>query len=367
MSRPTRAIIDLTALRHNYELAQQLTGGGLAMPIVKANAYGHGAILVASQLDTMAPAFGVACIEEAMELRAAGINSPILLLEGFFSEDELQLAAQHNFWLMVQNRNQLAALATVKPATPLTVWLKLDTGMHRLGFDPAQAARLHAELQSMPAVADNIVIATHFACADDLDNTFTDQQIAQFQRHTQALNTLSSLANSPALLGWPQARSDWNRPGFMLYGQSPFSHDHPLASRLKPVMTFRSEVMALREIVAGDSVGYANSWTAQRNSRIATVPVGYGDGYPRHAANSTPVLINGQRARLVGRVSMDLITVDVTDLGPVAIGDEVILWGKDLSANEVASYADTIGYEILTRLHNRVPRVIATSQAPVPS
>jgi alanine racemase len=359
MSRPTRAIIDLAALRQNFTLAQQLAAGGRAMPIVKANAYGHGAILVARELDALAPAFGVACIEEAMELRSAGVRSPILLLEGFFSVEELQLAERHDFWLMVQNRDQIAALAAATPATPLQVWLKLDTGMHRLGFAPALAASLHAELRALPAVADEIVLATHFACADDLGSDFTEQQIAQFQLHTKGLSAPHSLANSPALLGWPQARADWNRPGFMLYGQSPFATEHELASRLQPVMTFRSEVMAVREIDAGETVGYANTWTAQRRSRIATVPVGYGDGYPRHAANSTPVLINGQRARLVGRVSMDLITVDVTDLKPVTIGDEVILWGKDLSANEVASYADTIGYEILTRLHNRVPRIIA--------
>lgn len=359
MSRPTRAVIDLAALRHNFAFAQELAAGGLAMPIVKANAYGHGAILVARELDAVAPAFGVACIEEAMELRSAGVRSPILLLEGFFSAEELQLAEQHDFWLMVQNPEQVAALAAANPSTPLTVWLKLDTGMHRLGFAPAQAARLHAELQAMPAVTNEIVLATHFACADDLESDFTEQQIAQFHRHTQSISAPHSLANSPALLGWPQARADWNRPGFMLYGHSPFATEQELAQRLQPVMTFRSEVMAVREIDAGETVGYANTWTAQRSSRIATVPVGYGDGYPRHAANSTPVLINGQRARLVGRVSMDMITVDVTDLGPVNIGDEVILWGQDLSANEVASYADTIGYEILTRLHNRVPRVIA--------
>lgn len=359
--RPTRAIIDLDALRHNYGVAVELSGSGQAMPIVKANAYGHGAIAVARALDPLAPALGVACIEEAMELREAGVEKPILLLEGFFNAEELELASEYNFWLMVQNDWQLAALDEARLPSPVTCWLKIDTGMHRLGFQPERSATLYEQLRGCAQVADEVVLATHFASADDLDSDFTKQQIRVFQEHTGSIPAPRSLANSPALLGWPSARAEWNRPGFMLYGHTPFSVEQPEASRLRPVMTFRSEVMAVRDLDPGESVGYANTWTARRPSRIATVPVGYGDGYPRHAANSTPVLVNSQRAKLVGRVSMDMITVDVTELGEVNIGDEVILWGENLSANEVAAYADTIGYEIMTRMHNRVPR-ITTSQ-----
>ncbi len=358
MSRPTRAIINLTALRHNFAVAQSLSGEGQVMPIVKANAYGHGAINIARALEPLAPALGVACVEEAMELREAGIEKPILLLEGFFDVEELSLAAALNFWVMVQSDIQLAALEAANLSRPINCWLKIDTGMHRLGFEPADTEQLFARLTNCRNVADKVVLATHFASADDLDRDFTSEQIRLFRTHTETIDAPCSLANSPGLLGWPEARAQWNRPGFMLYGQSPFSQSHPEADKLQAVMTCRSEIMAVRDIAVGESVGYANAWTAQQPSRIATVPVGYGDGYPRHAGNSTPVLINGQRAQLVGRVSMDMITVDVTDVPDVTIGDEVILWGEKLSANEVARYAETIGYEIMTRLHNRVPRVL---------
>ena len=357
MSRPTRALINLSALRHNYALACELSGTGCAMPIVKANAYGHGAIAVAKALTPLAPAFGVACIEEALELREAGISIPILLLEGFFDNEELELAAAHNFWLMLQNEYQLAALDRARLDKPVRCWLKLDTGMHRLGFAPQAAAAIFQQLRDCPQVRDDIVLATHLASADQLDNEATAQQIALFHRHTASIDAPCSLANSPGLIGWPTARAAWNRPGFMLYGQSPFRVEHDDAARLRAVMTLRSEIMALRNIEAGQSVGYGNAWTARRASRIATVPVGYGDGYPRHAENRTPVLLDGQRAPLVGRVSMDMITIDVTEIAGVKAGDEVILWGEQLSANEVAEHADTIGYEIMTRLHNRVPRV----------
>ena len=357
MSRPTRAIINLEALRHNYGVAQDLSGKGRLMPIVKANAYGHGAISIARALEPLAPALGVACIEEAMELRESGIESPILLLEGFFSDDELPLAAALNFWIMVQSDYHLSALERASLSAPLNCWLKIDTGMHRLGFDPRDCQSLYQRLKDCPQVADTIVLATHFASADDLDKDYTREQIRLFDESTAGIDAPRSLANSPGLLAWPEARADWNRPGVMLYGQSPFSQAQPEAAKLQPVMTFRSEVMAVREIASGESVGYANAWTAQRPSRIATVPVGYGDGYPRHAESSTPVLIGGQRAQLVGRVSMDMITVDITDMPSVTIGDEVILWGEQLSANEVAKHAETIGYEIMTRLHTRVPRV----------
>lgn len=358
MSRPTRAIVDIEALRHNYQVACQLSGTGNAMPIVKANAYGHGAIAVAQALDSLAPAMGVACIEEAMELREAGINSPILLLEGFFSDEELELAAHNNFWLMVQSHAQLAALQAARLSRPVRCWMKIDTGMHRLGFQPDETHSIYGQLQQCPQVDEQIVLATHFASADELDRDFTAQQIALFEQCSAGIDAPRSMANSPALLGWPQARADWNRPGFMLYGHSPFAVAQPEAANLRAVMTFRSEVMALRQVPQGETVGYANAWTAPRPSLVATVPVGYGDGYPRHAESSTPVLINDQRAQLVGRVSMDMITVDVTDIADVKLGDEVILWGEQLSANEVAVHAETIGYEIMTRMHNRVPRVL---------
>jgi len=360
MSRPTRAVIDLNALRHNFQLAQSLAPSSQTMPMVKANAYGHGAVEVAKALADSAPAFGVACIEEALELRAAGIKQPILLLEGIFEISELTLAARHNFWLMVENHPQKQAIIDADLPHPLTLWLGLDSGMHRLGFQPVDIAEVYQALQNSRNVSDKIVIASHFACADDLASDRTAQQVAVFEKTLLDAgldSSLKSLANSAAVLGWPQTRRDWQRPGYMLYGASPFSEPQPNADQLKPVMCFESAIISLRTVPAGDSVGYTASWTAERDSVIATVSVGYGDGYPRHAPNGTPVLINGMPCPLAGRVSMDMITVDVTDLTTPSIGDKVVLWGADLPVNEVADHCGTIGYELLTRMPARVPRI----------
>lgn len=359
MSRPTKAIIDLQALRHNFELAQSLAPHSSTIPMVKANAYGHGAVEVARALAPIAPAFGVASIEEAIDLRDNGITQPILLLEGIFSSDEVSLAAQNNFWLMVENQPQVEAIINATLARKIKVWLGMDTGMHRLGFQPNEIQAAYDALSNSHNVSDDIVITSHFACADDLDSQATSEQITNFDLHLpKTKNTLStSLANSAAILAWPQAHRDWQRPGFMLYGSSPFVQPQENADQLQAVMSFESAVISLRNISAGESVGYTANWTAQRDSTIATVTVGYGDGYPRSAPNGTPILINGVRCPLVGRVSMDMITVDVTDLPQVAIGDKTVLWGPELPVNEIASACGTIGYELLTRMPARVPRV----------
>jgi alanine racemase len=356
MSRPTRAVIDLQALRHNYQLAQSLAPKSKTIPMVKANAYGHGAVKVAQALADIAPAFGVACIEEAMELRSAGIKQPILLLEGVFDASELKLAATKGFWVMVENHQQKEAIINTDLALPLNVWLGVDTGMHRLGFQPKEIAEVYQTLNSSRNISQPIVFTSHFACADDLDSGATPAQIDVFKA-CAPVTALQSLANSAAILGWPKAQREWQRPGYMLYGNSPFSAPHENADQLKPVMSFESAVISLRTIAAGESVGYTANWTAERESSIATITVGYGDGYPRNASNGTPVLVNGVRCPLVGRVSMDMITVDVTALNDVAIGDKVVLWGPDLPVNEVAKFCNTIGYELLTRMPGRVPRV----------
>ncbi len=356
MSRPTRAVIDLQALRHNYQLAQSLAPESKTIPMVKANAYGHGAIKIAQALADLAPAFGVACIEEALELRSAGIKQPILLLEGAFDAAELKVAATKGFWVMVENHPQKEAIINADLALPLTVWLGVDTGMHRLGFQPSDIAEVYQCLNNSRNVSQPIVFTSHFACADDLDSDATAKQIDTFKA-CAPVTALQSLANSAAILAWPKAQREWQRPGYMLYGNSPFSVAQENADQLKPVMSFESAVISLRNIAAGEPVGYTGNWTAQRDSNIATITVGYGDGYPRNATNGTPVLINGVRCPLVGRVSMDMITVDVTELTEVAIGDKAVLWGPELPVNEVASYCDSIGYELLTRMPGRVPRV----------
>jgi alanine racemase len=356
MSRPTRAVIDLQVLRHNYQLAQSLAPESKTIPMVKANAYGHGAIKVSQALADIAPAFGVACIEEALELRDAGIKQPVLLLEGAFDAAELKLAATKGFWVMIENHQQKEAIINADLAVPLTVWLGVDTGMHRLGFLPGDIAEIYKTLNSSRNISQPIVFTSHFACADDLKNKATLKQIDAFKA-CAPVTALQSLANSAAILAWPKAQREWQRPGYMLYGNSPFAVPQENADQLKPVMSFESAVISLRTIAAGESVGYTANWTAERDSTIATVTVGYGDGYPRNATNGTPVLINGVRCPLVGRVSMDMITVDVTDLREVAIGDKALLWGPELPVNEVASHCDTIGYELLTRMPGRVPRV----------
>jgi alanine racemase len=328
--------------------------------MVKANAYGHGAVEIATALASMAPAFGVACIEEAVALRDANISQPILLLEGTFTADEVVQAEHYNLWLMVENQPQLDAILAADLSHQIKVWLGVDTGMHRLGFQPADLPAAYSALKEARNVHNEIVVTSHFACADDLENQATSQQIATFDQHLprdsdQSL-PLTSLANSAARLAWPAAQRDWQRPGYMLYGNSPFAQPQANADQLRPVMSFESAVISVREIAAGESVGYGATWTAERQSRIATVAVGYGDGYPRHAPNGTPVLINGVRCPLVGRVSMDMITVDVTDL-EASIGDKAILWGPALPVNQVAAACNTIGYELLTRMPDRVPRV----------
>lgn len=364
MSRPCRALIDLDALRHNYQLALELAPNSQAIAVVKANAYGHGAVAAAKALEPLAPALGVACIEEAQELRAAGIRKPILLLEGIFSSDELNTAANEDFWLMVENLNQVEAIVNAKLSKPVLCWLKIDTGMHRLGILPEQLDDILCLLKSSANVDSDIVLASHFASADELENPATEAQINCFDQliaqAAEASTLAQSLSNSAAVLAWPEAHRQWLRPGFMLYGASSFPHPHVNGDRLKPVMSLVSEVISLRPVAAGESVGYGGNWQAQRDSVIATIACGYGDGYPRHAVNGTPVLIDGQEAPLAGRVSMDMITVDVTDLiatTDIHIGSHVELWGKLLDVNRVAASADTIAYELLTRMPARPTRI----------
>ena len=361
MSRPAKALIDLNALRHNVALANDIAPQSQTMAIVKANAYGHGAVAVARAISDLVSAFGVACIEEALELREAGITNPVCLLEGAFSADEISVAGEQGFWLSVVNPEQLQAILAAKLSKQVKVWLCVDSGMHRLGIRPEEIASIYGALNASDNVAEGVVVATHFACADELDNDFTRQQLACLNTGMTGLSGHGpvplSLANSAALLGWPECRASWSRPGIMLYGSSPFSGSHPEAEKLLPVMTLKSSIIALRDVPVGESVGYAARWRAERSSRIATVAIGYGDGYPVHAPDGTPVLVNGQRCPLVGRVSMDMITVDVTHLDEVALGNEVVLWGQGLSVNEVAASAGTISYELLTRMPRRVPRI----------
>ncbi|MBY4677692.1 alanine racemase [Marinobacterium arenosum] len=356
MSRQARALIDLDAIRANYRLACAQSPQSQAVAIVKADAYGHGATRVAAALEPEVPAFGVACIEEAIALREAGITRPILLLEGFFQPDELPIIVEQNFWTALHSEHQIDQIAALPESAGLHVWLKMDSGMHRLGVAPEHYADAFRRLKALPQVAE-VVLMSHFACADELDNDFTRVQIERFRQATEGLDAPVSLANSPATLGWPQARQDLMRPGLMLYGASPFGQPQVEADKLQPAMTLLSEVIAVREIEPGESVGYACTWTADQPSRVGTVAMGYGDGFPRHAKNGTPVLIDGQRSRIIGRVSMDMLTVDLTDLPQAGLGSTVEFWGANLSINEVAPWCDTIPYTLMTCLTGRIPRI----------
>jgi alanine racemase len=361
MARPAKARLNLEALRNNIAHARTLAPQSKIMAVVKANAYGHGAVVIAQTLQPLADALAVACIDEALELRAAGISVPILLLEGIFEADEVHIAATENLWLCVENEWQLNVLEREVLQQPVQVWLKIDTGMHRLGVAPQFASEAYKRLKSSANVHDKIVLCTHFASADDLQSSQTREQLEVFNKVCETLPGLRSAANSPGLLAWPESHFDWVRPGYMLYGNSPLTVPHDNTAALAPVMTLSSNIISIREIDAGESVGYGATWTAERPSRIATVTIGYGDGYPRVARNGTPVLVNGQRAGLAGRVSMDMITIDVTHLAGVNIGDEVILWGEGLPLAEVAACAGTIGYELTTRMPARTRRLVSNA------
>ena len=354
MSRPTKAIIDLAALRHNFDVAQALAPDSKLIPVVKANAYGHGAVQCAKALSGEAAAFAVACIEEADELRKAGITQPILLLEGVFEANELAVAVSQNYSAVVENQRQLDMLLDAELASALTVWLKVDSGMHRLGFSPEQASAAWHALKDSPNVADDMVLMSHFSSAEDLNSPATNQQIEIMKALAGELDAKTmSLANSAGLIAWPRSRCEWSRPGYMIYGRNPLLENN---LDLKPVMRFVSKVSSIRTINAADSVGYNRAWTANRESTIATIPVGYGDGYPRTAKGGTPVLVNGERAPLVGTVSMNKMLVDTTDIADVQIGAEVELWGEHITADEIGEYSNSNGYEVITRIPASVLR-----------
>ena len=352
--RPAQALIDLAALRHNYQLARECSGGK-ALAVVKADAYGHGAVPCAQALQAEADGFAVACIEEALELRAAGITQPILLLEGFFEASELALIDQHQLWCVVHSLWQLDAIEQARLSRPLRVWLKLDSGMHRVGLFPEQYQAAYQRLQASGKV-DKIVLMSHFARADELDCARTEEQLAVFNAAREGLQAEVSLRNSPAILGWPQVPSDWVRPGIMLYGATPFEQTQALAAQLKPVMTLQSKIISVRELPTGEPVGYAARFVAERPTRVGVVAMGYADGYPRHAPTGTPVAVDGQLTRIIGRVSMDMLTVDLTDLPHAGLGSRVELWGAQVLASDVATQAQTIPYQIFCNLR-RVPRL----------
>ncbi|BDY06541.1 alanine racemase [Ferrimonas sp. YFM] len=348
------AEISRSALLHNLGRLRQLAPGAKIMAVVKANAYGHGLTTLARWLDDAGVnGFGMARLEEALCLRREGIGARMLLLEGVFSEEDLELAASHDLEVAIHDSEQVAILERAALSKPVRIWLKLDTGMHRLGVQPHQFEALYQRLRALDNIQGEINFMTHFAVADEAENPETTRQIALFNQLTKSLPGERTLANSAGTLAWPASHGQWVRAGLALYGGSPMIAGRPEDYELKPVMTMKTAVLAVREHKAGDPVGYGQSWRASRDTRLAVIAMGYGDGYPRHAVSGTPVLINGKRYPLAGRVSMDMITVEIGD-DPVQVGDAVVLWGEGLPVEEVAECASTIPYELLCSTTARV-------------
>jgi alanine racemase len=356
MSRPTFLTIDLDAMRHNLERVHELAPGRSVIAMVKANAYGHGIVRAASAL-TKADALGVASIEEGMILRDAGVMQPIFLMEGLFNKDEIVLADQHHFTLIVHHLPHVEMLENAQIKKPLSVWLKINTGMHRLGIPSEQLNEIYQRLSVSPSVKKPIGLMTHFAEADMVESASTQKQIDLFNQSTAHLTGPRSLANSAGILAWPAAQADWVRPGLMLYGASPFPDSTGLGFNLLPVMTLSSQLIAITSVKKGGKIGYGGTWTAPEDMQVGVVGVGYGDGYPQRAQNGTPVLVDGVECELVGRVSMDMLTVDLRKLPSARIGSSVTLWGKGLPVERVAKHCQTSAYEILTRMTPR-PKLV---------
>jgi len=347
-----RAIVNTRALQKNLATVRQLAPHSRVMAVVKANAYGHGLVPTALALAD-ADGFAVARLEEGGALREADLRHPILLLEGVLDARQLDEAAHQDFDIVVHSPRQLDLLASFGGQYRFRVWMKIDTGMNRLGFRLEEFPDAWRKLTALASVAPATRLMTHLANADDRDDPKTPRQIALFREATAGLKSQTSIANSAGLLGFPQSHGDWIRPGLLLYGVSPIPGATGAELGLTPAMTLVTRIIAIRDVRAGESVGYASAWIAARATKVAIAAAGYGDGYPRNVASGTSVLIGGRKFPLVGRVSMDMIAIDVKD-GPAAVGDEVVLWGPGLPVEEVAERAATIPYELICGVSQRV-------------
>jgi len=354
MPRPIRATISSAALRHNLEVARRHAGGSEIWAVIKANAYGHGLVRVAKALDA-ADGFALLDFVDALRLRAAGVNKPILMLEGFFSAQDLPVVRKHALTPVIHTVEQIEMLKTTDLGGQIDAYFKVNSGMNRLGFSPENVLLGWSALQEDPQIR-TVTLMTHFADADGPSGV--QAQLDWFNEITHSMDAPRSVANSAALLRYAEeTRAAWVRPGIMLYGCSPFADQSAEALGLKPAMTLTSEIIGLQQLQPGERVGYGFSYECVGEMTVGVVACGYADGYPRHAPAGTPVLVAGQRARIVGRVSMDMICVDVTAVEQAGIGTPVTLWGDGLSADEVATHAGTLSYELLCALAPRVPVV----------
>jgi alanine racemase len=356
--RPARALINPDALQHNFTRVRSYASLASVMAVVKANGYGHGLVWTAKTLRDAA-AFGVASVEDGVLLRDAGVKQPICLLEGFFHSEELPALVRYHLSSVVHHESQLWDLEHADKVTPIDVWVKVDTGMHRIGFPPEALPEVIKRLKVCMAVG-RVRVMSHFPSADNHFDTTTPYQIRLFEEMTRNLNVERSLANSAGIVKWPSSHFEWVRPGIMLYGATPMIGMSAAELGLKPVMTLASELIAINPRRKGDAIGYGGDWVCPEDMPVGVVAIGYGDGYPRHAPPGTPVLVNGARVPLIGRVSMDMMTVDLRDLPDAKVGDSVVLWGAGLPVEEIAALSGTIAYELLCCVTARVPRVETT-------
>nr|VFK00469.1 MAG: alanine racemase [Candidatus Kentron sp. LFY] len=351
------AHIDLAALRHNFDLVKKLSPHTKVLAVIKAGGYGHGIARVARALSD-ADGFAVTNVEEAVTLRESGISRRIVALEGFSSPEELSILRQHGIDAVVHHESQVELLEQGTSEPMISAWLKVDTGMHRLGISPARLGGIRGRLRHCANVASSLTLMSHLANADDWRNIDAQVQIRNFLSMTADFGTEISIANSAAILAWPEARVGWIRPGIMLYGISPFAIGKTGADLgFLPAMTLSTHLIAVNRIPRGQTVGYGGSWTCPEDMPVGVAAIGYGDGYPRHVPSGCPVLVNGRRVPLIGRVSMDMITLDLRTQPDARIGDRVVAWGRGLPVEEIARQSETIAYELVCGVTRRVELV----------
>ena len=353
MSRPTKLVIEPSALLHNLAQTQRIAPDKKIIAMVKANAYGCGVSVVAPILDGLVDAYGVACFEEALFIRRMGCLTPCILFQGVFSADELILAAEYQWGCVLHQTQQLQWLLNTPLPKPIKLWVKVNTGMHRLGFKTHELQGVMDVLQGCAWVDKDIGLMTHLACADEPERVENTEQITLFQSIDVVGFTQRSIANSATLIAFPETHADAVRPGIMLYGVSPFADQTSTDLGLIPVMRFISAVSAIHHNPPLASVGYGGTWTSDKSSVIGIVAAGYGDGYPKHIAANTPVWVRGRKASIVGRVSMDMLTIDLTDHPEVELGDPVELWGVHVLVENIAQAAGTTAYELLCQISPR--------------
>lgn len=360
MSRRVRATVDAAALRHNLARVRDYAPGRRVAAAIKADAYGHGLLYAAAAL-TDADAFAVATVEEALQLRWGGVHHPLIVLSAVRDAGDFAVCVEHGLQPVLHDSSQFDMLAN-REGPGLDVWFKLDTGMHRLGFPPEEARALYRRLQTLPAMR----LAgwmTHLACADDPDDPATQVQVERFNDALADLPGERSIANSAGIVAWPASHADLVRPGIMLYGGSPLIGRNGPEFDLRPAMTLNAPLIARKRVAAGEAIGYGATWRAPEDMPVGVIAIGYGDGYPRHVPSGTPVLLRGRRVPTVGRVSMDLIGVDLRTCPDAEVGDSAVLWGEGLPADEIARRAGTIAYELFCRLTSRVEFVPVDSDA----